>query len=374
MVECEVCGSASAKYKCPRCRCQTCSLDCCNKHKDTSTCTGLRNRTEYRPVKEFTDSQLFSDYYFLEEGGRIADSAVRRRMNDRSLRAKFGKRVKRTLVSLPFRPLQSLTKHQKHLRRMVVQRGTEIVFLPSHFKKSKNNTTRIIYTKDGEESESIKTVHWHVEIRYGKESFIEEISEAALSESVPETTTLRDVLCRQLQDLKNAHALRLYRDAPLESLSVFLRIDGTPPVSLSHEPSGEGMADESKTFLPGAYIRVDPQQPLSAILCGARIIEYPVFAVMFSNEAALLRPPAEMPTLETNEDRAPASGTAPNGQGSSVAVSTCATTRPASTFVPVGSAGSVDVSKCIAGPTPGAIGHAIENVGSDEESDIACVQ
>lgn len=65
-VPCHICKKES-KYRCPRCHCRTCSLECCLQHKSESDCNGKRDRVAYVPLHEFTDSTLASDYYFLED-------------------------------------------------------------------------------------------------------------------------------------------------------------------------------------------------------------------------------------------------------------------------------------------------------------------
>jgi hypothetical protein len=44
VVQCEVCAAAAAKYKCPRCFVQTCSLACVKRHKRERECTGRHSR------------------------------------------------------------------------------------------------------------------------------------------------------------------------------------------------------------------------------------------------------------------------------------------------------------------------------------------
>jgi hypothetical protein len=41
-VSCEVCTTGAAKYKCPRCFAQTCSLPCVKRHKEESKCRYAR--------------------------------------------------------------------------------------------------------------------------------------------------------------------------------------------------------------------------------------------------------------------------------------------------------------------------------------------
>ncbi|KAF9154055.1 hypothetical protein BG015_001997 [Linnemannia schmuckeri] len=77
VVNCEVCGTVAAKYKCPGCFCQTCSLACSKQHKLDTTCSGVRSRTHFVERKQYTEQDMMSDYNFLEEVGRTVDNAAR---------------------------------------------------------------------------------------------------------------------------------------------------------------------------------------------------------------------------------------------------------------------------------------------------------
>ena len=55
---CEVCGNAPHKYRCPSCSIRTCSLACCNRHKEDTQCDGKRQRTAYVAIKKFGDREL----------------------------------------------------------------------------------------------------------------------------------------------------------------------------------------------------------------------------------------------------------------------------------------------------------------------------
>ncbi|KAI9917798.1 hypothetical protein PsorP6_012943 [Peronosclerospora sorghi] len=73
------CGKSNVKYRCPRCERITCSLHCCVEHKKQYNCDGKRDRTKFLELKDFTDADLSSDYFFLEEISRSTNSAARSR-------------------------------------------------------------------------------------------------------------------------------------------------------------------------------------------------------------------------------------------------------------------------------------------------------
>lgn len=80
-LKCEICENNPHKYKCPRCSYKTCSLVCCNKHKETMNCTGMRDKTKFLKKDEFNEMALLSDYRFLEESSNIIDAAHRQTIN-----------------------------------------------------------------------------------------------------------------------------------------------------------------------------------------------------------------------------------------------------------------------------------------------------
>ena len=88
---CAICHAKIAIYRCPRCHTCTCSLECCRAHKmgvnskdgsmsksnEAVVCNGKRDRTQFCSLKGFTDSQLASDYHFLEDVLKVSESTKR---------------------------------------------------------------------------------------------------------------------------------------------------------------------------------------------------------------------------------------------------------------------------------------------------------
>lgn len=64
IVKCEVCGVVNAKYKCPGCFCQTCSLKCSKQHKLDTTCSGVRSRTHFVERKQYSEQDMMSGKYY----------------------------------------------------------------------------------------------------------------------------------------------------------------------------------------------------------------------------------------------------------------------------------------------------------------------
>ena len=55
---CEICNQTMSKYSCPACNIRTCCLTCVKKHKEFSKCTGIKPRSEFLQISEFTDDVI----------------------------------------------------------------------------------------------------------------------------------------------------------------------------------------------------------------------------------------------------------------------------------------------------------------------------
>ncbi|XP_073752489.1 box C/D snoRNA protein 1 isoform X3 [Callorhinus ursinus] len=117
--KCETCGTEEAKYKCPRCMRYSCSLPCVKKHKAELTCNGVRDKTAYVSIQQFTEMNLLSDYRFLEDVARTADHISR----DAFLK----------------RPISN--KHMYFMKNRARRQGINLKLLPNGFTKRKENST-----------------------------------------------------------------------------------------------------------------------------------------------------------------------------------------------------------------------------------------
>ncbi|KAH0519493.1 Box C/D snoRNA protein 1 [Microtus ochrogaster] len=119
MSRCGTCGTEEAKYRCPRCMRYSCSLRCVKKHKAELPCNGVRDRTAYVSLQQFTEMNLLSDYRFLEDVARTADQVSRD-----------------TFLKRP--------KHKKYLffmKNRARKQGIFLRLLPKGFSKRKENST-----------------------------------------------------------------------------------------------------------------------------------------------------------------------------------------------------------------------------------------
>ncbi|KXT03299.1 hypothetical protein AC578_4738 [Pseudocercospora eumusae] len=75
---CNICYTNKPKYRCPRCKTQTCSLPCSKKHKQRASCSGVRNPAEFVKKSQLaTPSGVDRDYNYLKSVERSIDVASR---------------------------------------------------------------------------------------------------------------------------------------------------------------------------------------------------------------------------------------------------------------------------------------------------------
>lgn len=120
MVQCQICLQNEAKYKCPACSTQTCSLACSKLHKQKLNCTGQIDSTKYLQKTEIAGNAtvLNRDYNFLSRIDRRFHVAV----NDIDDK------------------LPSLKKRRK--RGFIVRNGVKVHLVPDGMQRSRLNKGR----------------------------------------------------------------------------------------------------------------------------------------------------------------------------------------------------------------------------------------
>ncbi|KAK3825513.1 MAG: hypothetical protein J3Q66DRAFT_106161 [Benniella sp.] len=221
-VKCEICDLVVAKYKCPGCFCQTCSLRCSKQHKQDTTCTGVRSRTHFIDRKRYNEQNMMSDYNFLEEVGRTVDNAARenlkldpglhqKRKRDNGSKEKNknnqeeAKHVSVTELSLKAAqdlerqaPGNSETYRDKQLLMHVRKRGAQLIRMAAGLKKRKDNTT---HWKD-KSNKILWTVEWLFPEMETPRRILEHKNE--------DSNTLTDLFTRILTDESNKDLAEKY--------------------------------------------------------------------------------------------------------------------------------------------------------------------
>nr|XP_025860597.1 box C/D snoRNA protein 1 isoform X2 [Vulpes vulpes] len=189
MSRCETCGTEEAKYKCPRCMRYSCSLPCVKKHKAELTCNGVRDKTAYVSIQQFTEMNLLSDYRFLEDVARTADHISR----DAFLK----------------RPISN--KHMYFMKNRARKQGINLKLLPNGFTKRKENSTFFDKKK--------QQFCWHVKLQFPQSQAL------YIEKRVPDDKTINEILRPYIDPEKSDPVIRqrYYELDPCKSLRDNLR-------------------------------------------------------------------------------------------------------------------------------------------------------
>ncbi|KAF9623035.1 hypothetical protein IFM89_036016 [Coptis chinensis] len=227
---CEECGLNQFKYRCPGCSVRSCSLICVKSHKQHTSCTGKRSRTEFVPLSQFDDNRLISDYNLLEETKRIADSA-------RKTRDELFGRFQHAHFKLPYK--------LRSLKDAAARQKTHIIFLPSGMSKREKNQTRFNYRK--------KSILWTIEWQFHSTDVV------LIDNGVEENLSLCSVIEKHLEPGPWKNQLKPFSEEQLDSLKFFIRKNAKG----SNSPFRE----------------LDIKAPISEQLANIVIVEYPVIHV-----------------------------------------------------------------------------------------------
>ncbi|KAM9762498.1 box C/D snoRNA protein 1 [Menidia menidia] len=232
LASCEVCGSREAKYRCPACLKQSCSLLCVKKHKDDSGCSGVRDKTAFVTLSHFDEMALLSDYRFLEDTGRFADGASR----DNLIRTPRNTFKAKRLAS--------------HARKMNIT----LRFLPVTFTKSRENSTFFL-TKE-------KLFLWHLKLVFPQSS--SEFSQRRVSERQTLMQILTPYIHPTDSDPVIRQKLKMYVLSPSDHVKVFMKAEGRKANSVR-------------------YYELDLEKSLRDNLSYKTLIEYPMLHVVLKD-------------------------------------------------------------------------------------------
>nr|XP_055043808.1 box C/D snoRNA protein 1 [Misgurnus anguillicaudatus] len=227
---CDVCETQESKYRCPNCMKHTCSLACVKRHKTSSGCSGVRDKTAFVSLSQFDEMSLLSDYRFLEDTARLRERSNRDGV------------------------LHGNRRHPKEgswlIRRARAAKVT-LKFLPKMFSKNRENTT--IFKK------AEKRLHWHLKIHFPQ-------SGAVYSERFPDNRELCQILNEYIHpsasDPVRRQKLKVYVHSPQEDIKVFMKSEQIKPNS-------------------PRFLELDTQKTLGENLMYQTVVEYPeIFVVL----------------------------------------------------------------------------------------------
>lgn len=233
MSRCETCGTEEAKYRCPRCMRYSCSLPCVKKHKAELTCNGVRDKTAYVSVQQFTEMNLLSDYRFLEDVARTADHISR--------------------DALLKRPLSN--KHMYFMKNRARRQGINLKLLPNGFTKRKENSTFFDKKK--------QQFCWHVKLQFPQSQAV------YIEKRVPDDKTINEILRPYIDPEKSDPVIR-------QRLKAYIRSQTGVQILMKVEHMQQNLV---------RYHELDPHKSLLDNLRNKVIIEYPTLHVVLKESS-----------------------------------------------------------------------------------------
>ncbi|XP_076976525.1 box C/D snoRNA protein 1 [Tamandua tetradactyla] len=228
MSRCETCGIEEAKYRCPRCMRFSCSLPCVKKHKAELICNGVRDKTAFVSIQQFTEMNLLSDYRFLEDVARTADHISRD-----------------TFLKRPIR-----NKHMYFMKNRARRQGIDLKLLPNGFTKRKENSTFFDKKK--------QQFCWHVKLLFPQSQAV------YIEKRVPDDKTINEILRTYIDPEKSDPVIR-------QRLKVYMHSQTGVQILMKVENMQQNLV---------RYYELDPYKSLLDNLKNKVIIEYPTLLVV----------------------------------------------------------------------------------------------
>ncbi|KAI8848489.1 hypothetical protein BC829DRAFT_433263 [Chytridium lagenaria] len=223
---------------------KTCSLSCINTHKRITECTGIRDKTSFVPLSKYTESNMISDYCYLEDVHRLADNAARN-----PVKIKAGGVQKRMSVK------------QQQLVKNCVKRGIKMVFLSKGMSKAKSNQSMFMNKQ--------QNICWTIEWLFEESQF------RTIVHNVSENLTIASALdmilkAKHMQNPTSRATVKSYLDVP---------------------PFHIYMRDENSKANHPMYFRFELEKTLKEQLGNTAIVEFPTLIVCKKEKVGVHAPP-----------------------------------------------------------------------------------
>jgi hypothetical protein len=231
--KCYECKSKDFQYQCPRCHFRSCSLQCCQAHKERTGCNGKRDRTAFVPMSRMTDSSVESDYHFLEDvlqqvesGKRLlvhqaggnkqsnqhnqSDRRHKRPRNDEtedgddaninpqhplialsSQSASPYVSLSRLVISSPHNGQAAPSARWKQFEKLASQRGTRVWFMPDGMERRKSNQSHV----------RKQVIYWTAEWRRHVSATCDDGSQLSIAQPLQQTLPGQSVQPQSLRTL-----------------------------------------------------------------------------------------------------------------------------------------------------------------------------
>ena len=273
---CASCG-APARYRCPACAAESCSLACVKAHKSSTSCTGKRDAAAFREMRDFDDDALLRDYNFLEGAMRSVDSAARRARE-----------------TGPMHPSGGISPARRELLRHATARDVRLQLLPHGMARMRENTSRYDARR--------RKVRWRVELIFAGvgvrhvEAAVDELTQLSnllrtvLGIAAPPTPAVPEAEQQQppppqqpprpsqpQQQQRTPTEVEARRALARPRLRLYADASAFPHLRF-YLPATGRRADDPR------YHRLPPERTLADLLRGKNVIEFPTVHVAMGED------------------------------------------------------------------------------------------
>mmetsp|Transcript_6821 Transcript_6821/g.12205 ORF Transcript_6821/g.12205 Transcript_6821/m.12205 type:complete len:326 (+) Transcript_6821:186-1163(+) len=260
--QCTICLSKLAKYRCPKCEIETCSVDCVKAHKSQTGCNGIRKRDEYISKSEYDESAWISDLLLLQDTSQHVSLAKRKRNDYESKKHKFNQMdqengfvVKDELVK------RALTKNILLIRAphgLSKRKSSHVSFRKRKAPQSTHASSDCMHPESVE-------FFWSVQVCVRNVQLVNESEESRtfylhkLHEDVP----MKEIISRSLKSIEKQKQSDDAECDDVSMCSVYIKAEKC-----------RGKADAAESFR-----KLNPDQTLQQVLTGSVVYEVPFFLI-----------------------------------------------------------------------------------------------
>lgn len=242
---CQICAEKIARYRCPACGIQSCSLPCIQTHKERTTCTGKRTRASrtFTPASRLNEEILLDDQLLLDEvSSSIGQSPS------------LGQGGGSTEGEKASKPQQGPPRRLVELQRRCRERRISLALMPPGMARSKRNRSRVL---------AGNRILWTIEWIFIDGPTPEFPLYMRLEDLRSFAHTFKYTTALETDDVATAYE-KLTSDTPnlgpVSSVHLFLRLEADRPREHRREPiQSQGHSHQGQSFPPN---NVDPNQLL----------------------------------------------------------------------------------------------------------------
>jgi len=234
--DCMVCCSAIAKYKCPACETQSCSVNCSTQHKLSTECDGVRSKTKFQRISNMNDFTVLNDYRLIEDATSFVTS----------VKTNFKMNYTQIGTDMPH--------HMRKMKKACQYRRINIRFQPQIFERHEQNTSYYDW--------GAKNIYWRIKWIFPQ------ADQEYNDDKVDEKMRVGKCVQKYFRDESYSNDLMWYHAAGMRGVTLLLHANGL-------------RTNRKK------YYSLDMSTSLRANLANTCILEYLHISVILNNHMQL---------------------------------------------------------------------------------------